>query len=68
VSVATPHARLGTWLLARLYHGSHLRLLNIVRFQGATLIEPDLQIARIRRLWSARWRGGGRWGGAHPKL
>src|ERR1039457_5794834 len=48
VSVATPHARLGTWLLARLCHGSHLRLLNFVRFQGATLIEPDLQIARIR--------------------
>src|ERR1019366_6308488 len=40
VSVATPHARLGTWLLARLCHGSHLRLLNFVRFQGATLIEP----------------------------
>src|ERR1039457_1454795 len=40
VSVATPHARLGTWLLARLCHGSHLRLLNFVRFQGATPPEP----------------------------
>src|ERR1035441_8852983 len=44
VSVATPHARLGTWLLARLCHGSHLRLLNFVRFQGATLQEPDMQV------------------------
>ena len=48
VSVATPHARLGTRLLARLCHGSHLRLLDLVRFQGATLIEPDVQIYRIR--------------------
>src|ERR1019366_10352362 len=44
VSVATPHARLGTWLLARLCHGSHLRLLNFVRFQGATLPEPDVNL------------------------
>jgi hypothetical protein len=42
------HARLGTWLLARLCHGGHLRPLNNVRFQGATLIEPDVQISRIR--------------------
>src|ERR1035441_7716384 len=40
VSVATPHARLGTRLLARLCHGGHLRPLNFVRFQGATPIEP----------------------------
>ena len=42
------HARLGTWLLARLCHGGHLRPLNNVRFQGATLIEPDVRISRIR--------------------
>ena len=42
------HARLGTWLLAKLYQGSHLRLLNFMRLQGAILIEPDMQISRIR--------------------
>src|ERR1039457_5603024 len=45
VSVATPHARLGTWLLARLCHGSHLRLLNFVRFQGATLVELSVRLS-----------------------
>jgi hypothetical protein len=28
------HARLSTWLLARLYQGSHLRLLNFMRFKA----------------------------------
>ncbi|MGB5831725.1 MAG: hypothetical protein WBG92_07015, partial [Thiohalocapsa sp.] len=28
------HARLGTWLLARLYQGSHLRLLTFMRFKA----------------------------------
>src|SRR6202008_3695804 len=42
------HARLGTRLLARLYRGRHLRRLASMRFQGATLIEPDMQISRIR--------------------
>ena len=33
---------------ARLCRGGHLRRLSSTRFQGATLIEPDLQIYRIR--------------------
>ena len=48
VAVTGHHARLGTWLLARLYQGSHLRLLFSMRLQGATLIKPDMQISRIR--------------------
>jgi hypothetical protein len=48
VAVTGHHARLGTWLLARLYQGSHLRLLYSMRLQGAILIEPDMQIYRIR--------------------
>jgi hypothetical protein len=32
VGVTTHHARLGTRLLAKLCHGNHLRLLNIMRF------------------------------------
>ncbi len=28
------HARLGTWPLARLYQGSHLRLLNFMRLKA----------------------------------
>ena len=48
VCVATYHARLGTWLLARLYRGNHLRLLYFMRLQGTTLIKPDMQISRIR--------------------
>jgi hypothetical protein len=28
------HARLGTWPLARLYQGSHLRLQNFMRFKA----------------------------------
>ena len=39
------HARLGTWPLARLYQGSHLRLLNFMRFQGATLPKPDVSLS-----------------------
>jgi hypothetical protein len=42
------HARLGTRLLARLYRGRHLKRQSSTRFQGATLIEPDRQISRIR--------------------
>jgi hypothetical protein len=42
------HARLGTRLLARLYRGRHLKRQSSTRFQGATLIEPDRQIFRIR--------------------
>jgi hypothetical protein len=34
VAVTEHHARLGTWLLARLYQGSHLRLLNFMRFKA----------------------------------
>ena len=48
MTVAGHHARLGTPLRARLYGGRHLRRLNSMRLQGATLIEPDMQISRIR--------------------
>ena len=33
-------ARLGTWPLARLYQGSHRRLLNFMRFKAQLPIEP----------------------------
>jgi len=42
------HARLGTRLLAKLCRGRHLRRLSSTRFQGATLIKPDMRISRIR--------------------
>src|ERR1700747_1991171 len=48
VAVAGHHARLGTRLLVRLCRGRHHRRLNSIRLQGATLIEPDMQICRIR--------------------
>ena len=48
VAVTGRHARLGTRLLARLCRGRHLRRLSSTRLQGATLIEPDMQISRIR--------------------
>jgi hypothetical protein len=48
VVVAEHHARLGTRLLAGLCRGCHFRLLYFMRLQGATLIEPDWQISRIR--------------------
>src|SRR5882757_3561129 len=47
-AVAGHHARLGTRLLVRLCRGRHHRRLNSMRLQGATLIEPDMQICRIR--------------------
>src|SRR5215472_11830987 len=47
-AVAGRHARLGTRLLARLCRRRHLRRLSSTRLQGATLIEPDWRIARIR--------------------
>jgi hypothetical protein len=42
------HARLGTRLLARLYRGRHRRRQTSTRFQGATLIKPDVPISGIR--------------------
>src|ERR1700674_1883818 len=48
VAVTGHHARLGTRLLARLYRDRHLRRQSSTRFQGATLIKPDLRISRIR--------------------
>jgi len=50
VDVTAHHARLGTWLLARLYQGSHLRPLNFMRLQGATPTDPDVPDLGIRRL------------------
>ena len=47
-TVTGRHARLGARLLARLYRGRHLRRQTSTRLQGATLIEPDMQISRIR--------------------
>ena len=47
-AVTGRHARLGTRLLARLCRRRHLRRLSSTRLQGATLIEPDWRIARIR--------------------
>ena len=48
MDVTGHHARLGTWLLARLYQGSHLRLLNFMRLQGAILIELGMQNYRTQ--------------------
>jgi hypothetical protein len=42
------HARLGTWLLARLYQGGHLRSLCFRRLQGATPTPPGIRV-RTRR-------------------
>lgn len=39
VAVTGHHARLGSWLLARLYHGGHFRPQNFMRLQGAILAE-----------------------------
>ena len=50
------HARLGTRLLARLYRGSHLRLLNSMRFQGATRTDPGVQYSRTGFLGCTRVR------------
>jgi hypothetical protein len=45
MAVTGHHARLGTQLLAKLYHGHHLRRLNLVRLQGATLTEPYVKLS-----------------------
>src|SRR5450432_4935535 len=47
-AVTGRHARLGSWLLARLCHGRHRRRQTSTRLQGATLIEPDWRVWRIR--------------------
>src|SRR5271163_2448786 len=47
-AVTGRHARLGSRLLARLCRGRHCRRQTSTRLQGATLIEPDRQISRIR--------------------
>ncbi len=46
--VTVRHAKLGAQLLARLCRGRHLRRQSATRLQGATLIEPDRRIYRIR--------------------
>jgi len=46
-AVTGRRARLGTRLLARLCRRRHLRRLRSTRLQGATLIEPDVQICRV---------------------
>ena len=45
VTVTEHHARLGSWLLARLYCGCHLRQLYFMRLQGATLTEPYVNLS-----------------------
>ena len=47
-TVTGHHARLGTQLLAKLYCGRHLRQLDFMRLQGATLTDPDVRRYRIR--------------------
>jgi hypothetical protein len=42
VAVTGHDARLGTWLLAKLYQGRHLRRLDIMRLQGATPSKPRM--------------------------
>jgi pimeloyl-ACP methyl ester carboxylesterase len=42
------HARLDTWLLARLCHGGHLRPLNLLRFKAATLTDPTAHGGRAQ--------------------
>ena len=54
VDVTAHHARLGTWLLARLCQGNHFRLLNFMRLQGATPTGPDVPDSGIRLL--GLWR------------
>jgi len=43
--VTDHHARLGTRLRARLCRGRHLRRLDSMSFQGATLTEPDVSLS-----------------------
>jgi len=45
VAVTGHHARLGTRLLAKLCRGRHSRRLGYMRFQGATLTDPDLNLS-----------------------
>jgi len=47
-AVTGRHARLGSRLLARLCRGRHLRRQTSTHLQGATLIEPGMQISRTR--------------------
>ena len=48
VAVTGHHARLGSRLLARLCRGRHRRRQTSTRLQGATLVEPDRRLSRIR--------------------
>jgi len=57
-AVTGRHARLGSRLLARLCRGRHRRRQTSTRLQGATLIEPDRQISRIRLVWGFLCQGG----------
>jgi hypothetical protein len=59
MAVTGHHARLGTRLLAKLCRGRHSRRLGYMRFQGATLTDPDVQISRIRFLTGefGSWQG-----------
>src|SRR5260221_14442995 len=45
------HARLDTWLLARLYHGGHLSPLNSLRFKAHPLQNLTCNSHVIRHPW-----------------
>jgi hypothetical protein len=53
VTVTGHHARLCTWLLARLYQGGHLRPLSFRRLQGATPTPPDIRVPYTALRWEA---------------
>ena len=54
MAVTGHHARLGSWLLAKLYHGSYLKLQNFMRLQGATLTDPGVRNYRTGLFKTAR--------------
>ena len=53
MTVTGHHAKLGTRLLARLYRDRHLRRLDFMRLQGATLPKLDMSRFDLIQLSSA---------------
>jgi len=58
VAVARHHARLGSWLLAKLCHGSYFKLQDFMRLQGATLTDPGVRNSRTGLFKTARFAHG----------
>jgi hypothetical protein len=52
------HARLGTWLLARLCHDRHFRRLSCTHLQGTTRQDPYRPNSGIRLVWGFSCQGG----------